>query len=226
MKRELLEQYMIVSALGEMLTVAEQELISHTVFKDQDDEILDISNETVYSLTEEERSVLLYSLTKREAEKLSKMIKDENKKPRLPVQIKLAPGAKIPTRATEGAAGFDVYAYIDEPITCSPGEKVMIPTGVMAALPEGYYWDGRARSGISTKHSLILLNGAAVIDEDFRGVTQFAYFNLGGEPYTFEPGERIGQLILTAYETPEFQEVDILPETIRGTGGFGHTGRK
>lgn len=140
------------------------------------------------------------------------------------IKIKLLPGAIAPKRMSEGAAGWDVHAYIQEPVTLQPGEKAGISTGVMAALPPGYYWDGRARSGF-VKYELILLNGAGVIDEDYRGVTQFYYKNLSNVPYTFNPGERIGQLILKKYEEQEYEIVDELPDTVRGAGGFGHTGK-
>lgn len=142
------------------------------------------------------------------------------------IKIKLEPGAKAPVRSTAGAAAWDVFAYIAEPLTINPGERGTFPTGIAAALPPGFYWDKRARSGISTNYGMILVNGAAVIDEDFRGISKITYFNSGAEPYTIQPGEKIAQAILSRYYAQEFDVVDELDQTARGAGGLGHTGRE
>lgn len=142
------------------------------------------------------------------------------------IKIVLEPGAKVPKRSTTGAAAWDVFANISEPVTLGPGEKVILPTGIKAQIPQGYYWDGRARSGISMNHGLLLLNGAGVIDEDYRGISAFGYYNSSSEPYTFVPGEKIGQVILQKYYDQEFEIVDKLDGTERGDGGFGSTGRE
>lgn len=141
------------------------------------------------------------------------------------VKIKLDPGAKVPYRSTSGAAGWDVFANISAPLVLNPGKRAVIPTGVSVQLPEGYYWDGRIRSGLSTKHGIMLLNGAGVIDEDYRGMTGVPVINMGEVPYTFQPGEKIAQMILTRYEIQEFEVVEELDDSERGDGGYGHTGR-
>jgi dUTP pyrophosphatase len=141
------------------------------------------------------------------------------------ILIELSFDAKMPVRSTSGAAAWDIHACLDEPRTVQPGSRITIPTGVSVALPAGFYWDMRARSGLAFKHGLMLINGAGVIDEDYRGITQVQYFNAGEKPYTFHNGERIAQVILTRYFDQEFEEVDELPDTDRGTGGFGHTGK-
>jgi dUTP pyrophosphatase len=141
------------------------------------------------------------------------------------LRIKLEPGAKAPHRSTEGAAAWDLFTDIGEAFVLYPNEMVALATGVSVELPPGYFWDVRIRSGLSTKNGIMLLNGAAVIDEDYRGVVRIPVINKGGIPYRFEHGEKIGQAILQKYETQEFEIVDELGETARGTGGFGHTGR-
>jgi dUTP pyrophosphatase len=141
------------------------------------------------------------------------------------VKIKLEKGAKAPVRSTTGAAGYDIFAHIDFPRTLLPGHKIRISTGISVEIPRGHYWDVRARSGISIKHGLMLLNGAGVIDEDYRGIIQVAYYNSSSLPYTFTPGEKIAQVILQRYYEQEFEIVDELEDSERGIGGFGSTGR-
>jgi dUTP pyrophosphatase len=141
------------------------------------------------------------------------------------IKIKLAEGAKMPHRSTEGAAGWDLFSKYDFPITFEPGYSAIISTGVSVALPEGYYWDLRVRSGLSTKHRMMLLNGAAVIDEDYRGEVGVPLINVGEEPYTIQPGEKIAQVLLKKYEEQDFEPVDDLPDSGRGSSGFGSTGK-
>lgn len=141
--------------------------------------------------------------------------------------IKLEPGAKAPHRSTEGAAGWDLFAHFEPGhiLNLWPGNCFNIQTGVSVQLPEGYYWDIRIRSGLSTKHGIMLLNGAAVIDSDYRGIVHVPLINNGISAYKFMNGEKIGQAILQKYEPQEFEIVDKLDETVRGAGGFGSTGR-
>ncbi|WP_100523450.1 dUTP diphosphatase [Mycobacteroides abscessus] len=141
------------------------------------------------------------------------------------VKIQLEEGAIMPKRSTPGAAGWDVFAWIDQPITLNPGEKVNIPTGIRVELPRGTYWDGRVRSGLSTKHGIMLTNGAGVIDEDYRGIVGVPLIHMGKEPYTICPGEKIAQMILKRYEVQDLEWVETLTDTDRGEGGFGHTGK-
>lgn len=138
---------------------------------------------------------------------------------------RLHENAKI-ERATDGSAGYDVYAAADpETKPLHGGVVVVYDTGLAFEVPEGYYLDARARSSITTKTRLMLGNGAGVIDSDYRGpvMFQFRMANPAGDVY--KKGDRIGQLILKKYEPMEFEFVDKLSETDRGNGGFGSTGQ-
>ena len=139
---------------------------------------------------------------------------------------KLRENAKIPFRATEGSAGMDLYACIDEPVTLALGEKAVIPTGIAIALPSpelGAFIF--ARSGLAIKHGIGLLNSVGVIDSDYRGEVCVGVINQLSEPYTINPGERIAQLVILPVSLIEPVEVDELDETERGAGGFGSTGK-
>lgn len=140
---------------------------------------------------------------------------------------KLRENAKIPFRATEGSAGMDLYACIDEPITLEAGEKAVIPTGIAIALPSpelGAFIF--ARSGLAIKHGIGLLNSVGVIDSDYRGEVCVGLINQLKEPYTVQPDERIAQMVIMPLSLIQPVEVDELDETERGTGGFGSTGTK
>ena len=137
----------------------------------------------------------------------------------------LREGAKLPVYSSAQAAGADLHACIDAPVTIRPGETVMIPTGLAMALPEGYAGLIYARSGLSTKRGLAPANKVGVIDPDYRGECMVALLNHGQVPQTIEPGERIAQLIITPYITGMFTPVDDLDDTDRGAGGYGSTGR-
>lgn len=140
---------------------------------------------------------------------------------------KLRENAKIPFRATEGSAGMDLYACIDEPITLEAGEKAVIPTGIAIALPSpelGAFIF--ARSGLAIKHGIGLLNSVGVIDSDYRGEVCVGLINQLKEPYTIQPDERIAQMVIMPVSLIRPVEVDELDETERGTGGFGSTGTK
>ncbi len=140
---------------------------------------------------------------------------------------KLRENAKIPFRATEGSAGMDLYACIDEPVTLEAGEKAVIPTGIAIALPSpelGAFIF--ARSGLAIKHGIGLLNSVGVIDSDYRGEVCVGLINQLKEPYTIQPDERIAQMVIMPVSLIQPIEVDELDETERGTGGFGSTGTK
>lgn len=140
---------------------------------------------------------------------------------------KLRPEAKIPTRATEGSAGLDLYACIDEPITLNKGDKALIPTGIAIGLDDPHYAAFiHSRSGLAIKHGLALLNSVGVIDSDYRGEVCVGIVKLTEEPYTIQPFERIAQMVIKPVELPEIVEVQELDDTDRGSGGFGSTGRK
>ena len=135
--------------------------------------------------------------------------------------------AVIPHRATEGSAGLDLCACIDEPLTLGGGETALIPTGLAIALPSAQYGAFIfARSGLSIKHGIGLLNSVGVIDSDYRGEIKVGVINQVKEPYTIQPGERIAQLVVMPVSTMPVEEAESLDETERGSGGFGSTGTK
>jgi dUTP pyrophosphatase len=132
----------------------------------------------------------------------------------------------LPSYATEGSAGLDLSAGIDSPITIEPKARGKIPTGIIIEIPPGYEGQVRPRSGLAYKAGVTLTNCVGTIDSDYRGEVQILVINLGDQPYTFEPGERIAQLIVTPVPTVEVIEVSELSESIeRGAGGFGSTGK-
>lgn len=138
--------------------------------------------------------------------------------------IKLKESAIMPQYQTTGAAGADIHACIDEPVTMQPMERRMVPTGLAMAIPEGYEVQIRARSGLSIKHGITMVNGVGTIDADYRGEVGVLLINLGQEAFTIEPGMRIAQMVVAKYETVEWDEVTKLDETERGAGGYGSTG--
>jgi dUTP pyrophosphatase len=132
----------------------------------------------------------------------------------------------LPAYATAGASGLDLCAAIDAPLTLPAKERMRIPTGIVVAIPEGYEGQVRARSGLADRAGIGLTNGIGTIDSDYRGEVQALVINNGTEAYTFQPGERIAQLILVPVPPVEVLEVDDLgPPTSRGEGGFGSTGK-
>ena len=140
------------------------------------------------------------------------------------IQIKkLNDSAILPQYQTAGAAGADIHACLDEPVILQPMERKMIPTGLAIALPVGYEAQVRARSGMSIKHGITMVNGIGTIDADYRGEIGVLVINLGQEPYTIEPDMRIAQMVIAKYETAVWQPADELNETDRGSGGFGST---
>lgn len=138
----------------------------------------------------------------------------------------LDPRAKAPAYATAGAAAADLCALLDEPLTLAPGQRTMIPTGLAIELPDAQcvallY----ARSGLAIKHGLTLPNCVGVIDSDYRGEVRVGLINLGTEPYTIQPGERIAQLCIAPVWQAAFVQAEDLSDTDRGAGGFGSTGK-
>jgi dUTP pyrophosphatase len=125
---------------------------------------------------------------------------------------------------TPHSAGMDLFASLEEEVTLSPGERRLIPTGVAIALPEGYEAQVRPRSGLALKQGVTLLNTPGTVDADYRGEIGAVMINLGDEPFVIRDGDRIAQLVVHQVCRAELQEVDELPESSRGTGGFGHTG--
>ncbi|CAK7017708.1 MULTISPECIES: dUTP diphosphatase [Fusobacterium] len=131
----------------------------------------------------------------------------------------------LPKYETSGSAGMDVRANIEEPIILGSLERVLVPTGLKIAIPEGYEVQVRPRSGLAIKHGITLLNTPGTIDSDYRGELKVIMVNLSKDEYTINPQERIGQLVLNKVAQMELVEVDSLDETERGAGGFGHTGK-
>lgn len=137
---------------------------------------------------------------------------------------KLRDTATLPEYQSEGAAGMDIHACIDEAVTLQPMERRMIPTGFAMALPAGYEAQIRARSGLSIKHGITMINGVGTIDADYRGEVGVLLVNLGQEPFEITPDMRIAQMVIATYERAVWNEVASLEETARGEGGFGSTG--
>ena len=133
---------------------------------------------------------------------------------------------QLPVYATPQSAGMDLRANIDEPITLRPMERRLIPTGLHIALPEGYEAQIRPRSGLALKHGLTVLNSPGTIDADYRGEVCVILVNLSNEPFVINDGERIAQMVIAKHEQPALVEVEVLDETERGAGGFGHSGVK
>ncbi len=138
---------------------------------------------------------------------------------------KLREGALLPTYGTAQAAGADLYACLEAPLTIAPGETAWVPTGLALEVPEGCAGLVYARSGLATKRGLAPANKVGVIDSDYRGEITVVLYNHGSEAQTISSGERIAQLIVTPVLTPAYTETDRLSETLRGTGGFGSTGK-
>ncbi len=140
---------------------------------------------------------------------------------------KVRENAKIPTRATRGSAGLDLYACIDKPITLQKGDTALIPTGIAIGLDSPHHAAFiYARSGLAIKHGIGLLNSVGVIDSDYRGEICVGVIKLTDTPYEIQPFERIAQMVIKPVDLPELIEVDSLDETDRGVGGFGSTGTK
>lgn len=130
-----------------------------------------------------------------------------------------------PFYATEKSAGMDIKANIEEPIVLRPLQRTMVPTGLYIALPEGTEAQIRPRSGLAAKHGITVLNTPGTIDADYRGEIKVILVNLSNDDFTINPGERIAQMVVARYEKVEWDSVEVLDETERGTGGFGSTGR-
>ena len=131
---------------------------------------------------------------------------------------------RVPDYATDGSAGFDISAYLDEPMTLKAGARALVPTGLYFDVPEGYEAQVRARSGLAIKHGIGLVNGIGTVDSDYRGEIRVPMINWSDEDFVINDGDRIAQVIITSYEKVNIELVEDLSETERGEGGFGHTG--
>ncbi|WP_036629987.1 MULTISPECIES: dUTP diphosphatase [Paenibacillus] len=145
------------------------------------------------------------------------------------VEIKTLPGSEgleLPRRMSELASGYDLYASVTEPMTLEPGTRALVPTGIALAMPAGLEAQIRPRSGLAFKHGITCLNTPGTIDADYRGEIKVLLINLGQEPFVINRGERIAQMVFQTVPDTDLIQVEELSETVRGAGGFGHTGTK
>ena len=131
----------------------------------------------------------------------------------------------LPAYATSFSAGMDIRANLTEPVTLAPMQRCLVPTGLYIALPAGFEAQIRPRSGLALKKGITVLNSPGTIDADYRGEVCIILVNLSAEPFVIEDGERIAQMVIARHEQAVWQEVEVLDETERGAGGFGHTGK-
>ena len=138
---------------------------------------------------------------------------------------KLDPSVKMPSYKTTGASGMDLMAFIKHTIVVAPKTSFLVPTGLSMAFSDDYEVQIRPRSGLAAKNSISVLNTPGTIDSDYRGEIKIIIFNHGNHNFTINNGDRISQMILAPVVKMDFEEVDDLPETLRGKGGFGSTGK-
>lgn len=138
--------------------------------------------------------------------------------------VKLRDDAILPVYQTAGAAGADLHACLDEAVVLRPLERKVIPTGLAMSIPEGFEVQIRARSGMSIKHGITMVNGIGTIDADYRGELGILLINVSQEDFVIEPGMRVAQMVLARYEKVEWDQVNELDSTERGTGGYGSSG--
>lgn len=141
------------------------------------------------------------------------------------VQVVNRSGHALPNHETELSAGLDLRANIDEDIELKSLERVLVPAGLFIALPAGTEAQIRPRSGLAYKHGLTVLNSPGTIDADYRGEVKVLLVNLSNEPFVVKNGERIAQMVVAKHERVDWSEVEELDKTVRGAGGFGHTGK-
>ena len=140
------------------------------------------------------------------------------------VAIEAEEKIEVPTYGSEDAAGADIRAHIDEPVTIEPGQIKLIPTGIKLEIPKGYEIQVRPRSGLALKHGITVLNTPGTIDSDYRGLVGVILINHSNKTFTVEPNMRVAQLVLAPVVQAVFGKKEKLSSTLRGEGGFGHTG--
>ncbi len=142
------------------------------------------------------------------------------------IKVKIVNKSKheLPAYETPSSAGMDVRAFLEHPVTLNPLERALIPTGLRIQLPQGYECQIRPRSGLALKHGISLVNTPGTVDADYRGEIGVIVINLSNEPFVINDGERICQMVITNYTHVEWEPAERLDETVRGDGGFGHTG--
>ena len=138
---------------------------------------------------------------------------------------KLDPAVQIPSYKTNGASGMDLMAFIKEPIKLAPKKSYLVPTGISVAMSDDYEIQIRPRSGLAAKNNISVLNTPGTIDSDYRGEIKIILFNHGNSEFIINNKDRVAQMILTPVQKMEFEEVENLPDTLRGKGGFGSTGK-
>ncbi|OPL19516.1 MAG: deoxyuridine 5'-triphosphate nucleotidohydrolase [Candidatus Aegiribacteria sp. MLS_C] len=131
----------------------------------------------------------------------------------------------LPSIATPGSSGADLHAAVDGEVQLHPGQTLLVPTGIRVSIPMGYEWQIRPRSGNALRHGVTVLNSPGTVDSDYRGEVKVILANLGSETFTLRRGDRIAQAVLAPVARPGFRRVVCLPDTERGEGGFGHSGR-
>lgn len=143
------------------------------------------------------------------------------------VRIKRLPAARdlaLPSHGSPGSAGFDLRAALDQEVVIRPGERLLVPTGVVLEIPAGWEGQVRPRSGLALRHGIGVVNAPGTIDSDYRGEVAVILINLGEAPFNLNRGDRIAQLVFARAETVEWEEADSLEDSGRGSGGFGSTG--
>ena len=142
------------------------------------------------------------------------------------VRLPEARDLPLPRQATSQSAGFDLLAHVEDRVEILPGERALVPTGVAIALPDGYEAQVRPRSGLALRKGLTLVNTPGTIDADYRGEIRLIVINHGTEPVGVRRGDRLAQLVVHRLPRIVLEEVDVLPDSERGGGGFGHTGER
>ena len=145
---------------------------------------------------------------------------------RIKVKIINRSGHQLPAYETPSSAGMDVRACLEKPVTLQPLERALIPTGLRVQLPQGHEMQIRPRSGLALKHGISLVNSPGTVDADYRGEIGILVINLSNDPFVINDGERICQMVITNYTHVEWDPVEEIDSTVRGDGGFGHTGVK
>ena len=138
---------------------------------------------------------------------------------------KLSPSVQLPSYKTSGASGMDLMAYIEKPINLKPGKACLVPTGLSVAFPEEYEIQIRPRSGLAAKNNISILNTPGTIDSDYRGEIKIILFNHSNENFIIKNNDRVAQMVLTPIVKMELEEINELPNSNRGDGGFGSTGK-
>ena len=156
---------------------------------------------------------------------LSRFASSSEERKRMEVQVINRSEHALPNYETELSAGMDLRANIELDIELKSLERVLVPTGLFIALPKGTEAQIRPRSGLAYKHGLTVLNSPGTIDADYRGEIKVLLVNLSAEPFVVKNGERVAQMVISKHEQILWSEVEVLDETVRGAGGFGHTGK-